>query len=122
MNFTALIGNVVKEVDFKITPSGTQVARFTLAINSGYGDKKKTDYINCVAFGKTAEVLSKYTSKGSKLAVEGKIQSGSYDGKDGKKVYTFDVIVDKLHLLDNKKKETQAEVFEPLTDIDGIPF
>ena len=64
-------------------------ARLTLAINSGYGDKKKTDYINCVAFNKTAELLEQYTGKGSKIGVEGRISTGSYENKEGKKVYTF---------------------------------
>lgn len=115
MNVVNLIGNITKEVELRVTPSGTQVAKFTLAINSGYGDKKKTDFINCVAFNKSAENIAQYTGKGSKLAVEGHISTGSYDNKEGKKVYTFDIMVDRFHFLDSKK-DKQEDVFQPTND------
>lgn len=70
----------------------------------------ESDFINCISFNKTAEILAKYTGKGSKILVEGRIQTSNYEGKDGKKIYTTDVIVDKFEFLD--KKTTQEEHIE----------
>lgn len=105
MNRVCLIGNLVKAVEIRYTQGGLGIARFTLAINREI--KKQdgtydTDYINCVAYGKQAEAISKYLEKGSKLSVEGHIQTGSYE-KDGKKVYTTDIVVEKVQFLDSKK-------------------
>jgi single-strand DNA-binding protein len=125
MNAVNLIGNIVRDVEVKTTPSGVTVARLTLAINSGYGDKKKTDYINCVAFNKTAELLGQYTGKGSKIGVEGRISTGSYENKEGKKVYTFDVAIDRLHFLDSKKDKQEEDVWQPVEEDpfeNSIPF
>ena len=81
------------------------VVKFTLAINRDTKNKQgeyETDFISCVAYNKTAELISKYLDKGSQLAVEGKIQTGSYE-KDNKKIYTTDIIVEKIQFLDSKK-------------------
>ena len=98
MNNISLIGNLTKDIELRSSTT-TEVAKFSLAVRR---DKDNTDFINCVAFGKTAELLSQYTSKGNKLAVEGRLQTGSYDNKDGVKIYTTEVIVNKMHLLEKK--------------------
>ena len=112
MNIVILQGNLTKDIELRSSTS-TEVAKFSLAVRR---DKDNTDFINCVAFGKTAELLSQYTSKGNKLAVEGRLQTGSYDNKDGVKVYTTEVIVNKMHLLE-KKSDTPVgnprQDFEP---------
>ncbi len=105
MNKVLLIGNLTKEVEVRYTQSGLAIAHFTLAINREM--KKKdgtydTDYISCIAYGKQAEALSKYMEKGNKISVEGHIQTGSYE-KDGRKIYTTDVIVEKIQFLNSKK-------------------
>lgn len=108
MNTVVLIGNLTKDVEVRYTSEKQMaIGRFSLAINSGYGDRKRVDYINIVCFGKTAENAEKWLRKGSKCAVRGHIQTGSYEGKNGK-VYTTDVIADELEFLSTKKEEFSA--------------
>ncbi len=104
MNRVCLIGNLTKAVEVRYTQKGMAIANFTLAIRREIKKEDGTydsDFINCVAYGKQAEALGKYLDKGSTLSVEGKIQTGSYE-KDGKKVYTTDIIVDKIQFLSKK--------------------
>lgn len=106
MNRVALIGNIAKEVEVKITKTNFKIANFTLAVPRDTKNKEgnyETDFISCVAYGNTAELVSKYLEKGSKISVEGHIQTGSYENKEGKKVYTTDVAVEKVQFLDSKK-------------------
>ena len=77
------------------------VVKFTLAINRE-NKKDESDFISCVAYGNQADLVSKYLDKGSKVSVEGHIQTGSYE-KDGKKTYTTDIVVEKIQFLDSKK-------------------
>ena len=100
-------GNLTKAVEIRYTASGLAIANFTLAIRRDTKNKDgeyETDFINCVAYNNTADLVSKYLDKGDKLTVEGRIQTGSYE-KDGKKVYTTDIVVDKVEFLNNKKGE-----------------
>ena len=101
MNKVLLIGNLTKAVEVRYTKSEMKVANFTLGINRE-NKKDESDFINCIAFGNQADLVSKYLDKGSKVSVEGHIQTGSYE-KDGKKVYTTDVVVEKVQFLDSKK-------------------
>ena len=105
MNKVLLIGNLTKEVEVRFTTTNTKVAKFTLGIRRDVQNKEgnyDSDFINCVAYGNQAELVSKYLDKGSKISVEGRIQTGSYE-KDGKKVHTTDVVVEKIQFLDSKK-------------------
>ena len=105
MNKFIGIGNLTKAVELRYTQKGMAVANFTIAISREIKKEDGTydaDFINCVAYGKQAEALSKYLEKGSSIAIEGHIQTGSYE-KDGKKVYTTDVVVEKVQFLDSKK-------------------
>ena len=99
-------GNLTKDNELRMTQSGTQVLKNTLAIRR---DKDNTDFINFTAFGKTAELLSKYTNKGSKILIEGEIRTGKYE-KEGKTNYTSEVVVHNIEFLDNKKQETKEEL------------
>lgn len=121
-------GRVTREWEVRTTPSGTIVARNSIAVDSGYGDNKRTDFINLTAFGKTAETLEKYGFKGQKMLIEGRIQTGSYE-KDGVKHSTTDVIVDRSEFLSFKDNNTSDEKtgsqeaisgFEALTE--DVPF
>ena len=106
------------------------IARFTLAINRV--KKDEADFISCVAFKKTAEIIEKYCHKGSQVGVTGHIQTGSYTKQDGTKVYTTDVIVDKLDLLgtaehkpEQQKTEAEQSGFYDIPDTlndGGLPF
>ena len=106
MNTVILIGRMTKDAEVSYTQSNTAIARFTLAV-----DRQKqgeADFIRCVAFNKTADLLSRYCGKGSKLGVEGRIQTGSYQ-KDGKTYYTTDVIANRIEFLDSKREAVQTD-------------
>ena len=121
--------------DPQITYSGELcIARYTLAVERQF--KKDTeqgaDFIKCVAFGKSAEWCEKYTEKGLKLAVEGRIQTGSYEDKNGNTVYTTDVIINSQEFVESKKVQQKpqaepkesSEIFHIPEDADdsGLPF
>lgn len=102
MNKVVLIGRLTKDPDLKFTAgSGTAVSRFTVAVNRQF-KKDETDFINCVAFGKTAETISQYLTKGRQIAVTGNIRTGSYDTQDGTKRYTTDVAVESFEFIGSK--------------------
>lgn len=114
MNTVIIIGNLTKDVELKTTQSGIEVCAFTLGVQRNYKNaegKYDSDFPNFIAYKKTAEIISKYTKKGSKLAVEGRIQTRNYE-KDGKKVYVTEIVVENVTLLDSKK-ETTTNLQEP---------
>ena len=104
-NKVILTGRLTKdpEVRYSQGENATCVARYTLASDRKYSkaDDKQTDFINCVAFGKSGEFAEKYLKKGTKILVTGRIQTGSYE-KDGKKVYTTDVVVEEHEFCESK--------------------
>ena len=121
MNSVNIIGRLTKDPSVSTTQSGMTVAKFNLAIDRGKdssGKEMGTDYPSCIAFGKTAELADRFLSKGSKVGVMGRLQTGSYE-KDGHKVYTTDVKVDRLEFLD--KKDPEPSGFNKVDD-DEIPF
>lgn len=99
MNVVCLVGRLTKrvEVRFPQTPDGKCFAKFTVAVDRQ--KKGEADFISCVAFGKTAEYLAKYSDKGMRIALSGRIQTGSYQKTPSDKVYTTDVIVDQASLI-----------------------
>lgn len=128
MNKVFLTGRVTREWEIRATSNGTTIARNSIAVDSGYGDNKRTDFINLTAFGKTAETLEKYGFKGQKMLIEGRIQTGSYE-KDGVKHSTTDIIIDRSEFLSFKDNNTSEEKtgskeaisgFEALTE--DVPF
>ena len=117
MNSWNGIGRITKDVDLKYT-SGAEpmaVARMTMAIDDGYGDRKKTNFIPVVVFGKQAENCEKFLSKGKLVGVTGKIQTGSYEKADGTKVYTTDVIAERVDFLEWGDKVQNAPVSDEPT-------
>lgn len=133
INICIIKGNLTKEPSLAFTPgNGTAVCKFTVAVARMKKDDG-ADYINCVAFGKTAEVIANNLDKGSPILVEGRIKTGSYDNKEGQKVYTTDVIVNRFEFIGGKKQEGFTPVENPFAsnrdyqevnpeDLDGIPF
>ena len=101
MNNVSLIGRLTRDPEVRYT-AGTQmaVAKFTVAIDDGFGEKKRTNFIPVTVFGKTAENCEKYLAKGRLVGVQGKIQTGSYTNKDGATVYTTDVVADRVEFLE----------------------
>ena len=107
MNTVALIGRLTKDPEVKYTAgeNPTAVARFSIAVNDGYGENERTSYINIVAFGKQAENCERFLSKGRQVGITGRIQTGSYE-KDGRTVYTTDVIASRVEFLGGRAAET----------------
>ena len=105
MNKVFLIGRLTRDPELRYTSSNLVNMRTSLAVDRQYareGEERGTDFINIVAFGNRAETMKKYLTKGSQIAVDGRIQTGSYDGADGKRVYTTDVIVENFQFLDTR--------------------
>lgn len=112
MNQVNLIGRLTRDPDVRYNQNQMAVARFSLAINTGYGDNERTDYPNIVVFGKQAENCEKYLAKGRLVAVSGRIQTGSYQNKDGNTVYTTDVVANRVEFLewgDRQQSQSQAQ-------------
>lgn len=107
MNKVILLGRLTKDPDVRYTQGENSmcIARYTLAVDR-MGSKKEgqqnADFINCVAFGKAGEFAEKYCKKGTKLAISGRIQTGSYTNKDGVKVYTTDVAIESQEFAESK--------------------
>ena len=105
MNKVFLVGRLTRDPELRYTSSNLANMRCSIAVDRQYvrdGEERGTDFISIVAFGNRAETMKKYLTKGSQIAVDGRIQTGSYDGADGKKVYTTDVIVENFQFLDSK--------------------
>lgn len=130
MNNVILIGRTTREVELRYTTSQTAVARFSLAVERPVKDgEKKADFPNIIVFGKQAENCEKYLAKGRKVAVQGRLQTGSYEDKDGKRVYTTDVIAERVEFLewgDSRTEESQSEHQETVDDFkaldEAVPF
>jgi len=136
MNRVELIGNLARDPELRATTgeNQTSICRFTIAVNDGYGEKQYTNFISIVVFGRRAENCDKFLSKGKKVAVSGRIRTGSYTNKEGNKVYTTEVIADDVEFLSGKdtggggdapqtpqNEPEQIEGFVEMAD-DDIPF
>ena len=133
MNKVILIGRTTKDADVKYSQGANPmaIASITLAVDRKFkkDGEQTADFINCKAFGKTAEIIEKYVTKGTKIAVTGRIQTGSYTNKDGVKVYTTDVMIEELEFCESKSNNQSAapknsgDDFMSVDDLpDGLPF
>jgi len=120
MNVVAIVGRLTKDVEVRYSQGekATAVARFSVAVDRRFNNKEQSaDFINCVAFGKTAEFLGSYFFKGMRIGLTGRIQTGNYTNKDGVKVYTTDVIADNVEFVESKKEREENP--QPVKD-DGF--
>jgi single-strand DNA-binding protein len=125
MNKAILAGRLTRDPEVGYTPDQTAIARYTLAVDRG--GREGTDYINCVAFGKTGVFAERYLKQGIKIMVFGHIQTGSYTNKDGKKVYTTDVIVEEHEFMESSHRSSGTvpvipEEFMSTEGYDDMPF
>ena len=108
MNKVIIIGRVVRDAEIRYSQgaSSTCIARYTLAVDRKFKQEGQptADFIKCIAFGKLGEFAEKYLHKGIKIAVTGRIQTGSYTNKDGQKVYTTDVVVEEQEFCESKSQ------------------
>ena len=151
MNKVILIGRLARDSDERTSGEGRMVLRNSLAVDRRFksqGEGQATaDFIPIVAFGKTAEFISNYFSKGKKIAIVGRIQTGSYENAEGRKIYTTDVIVEEVEFVESKRAESEqyeysapaapatskasqtndapaesADGYFPIDDDDDLPF
>ena len=116
MNNWVGVGRITRDLELKYLQTGTAVTKFTLAIDRPTKEKA-TDFINIVVWGKQAENCANYLSKGKLCAVSGRIQTGSYEAKDGTRRYTTDVVAERVQFLE---RNTNAEAKGSTDDIDGF--
>ena len=104
MNSVQLIGRLTRDPEIRYTDGGASIARFGLAVDRRFKQENgaDADFINIVSFGKTAEFIEKYFHKGMKIALNGRIQTGNYTDKDGKKVYTTDIVAENVEFCESK--------------------
>ena len=105
MNRVVLVGRLTRDPDLRYTPNGVAVSNFTIACNRSFKTKdgeQEADFINCVAWRKTAESLANYQKKGNMIGVDGRLQSRTYDDKDGKKVFVTEVLAESIQFLESK--------------------
>ena len=104
MNSVQLIGRLTRDPEIRYTDGGASIARFGIAVDRRFKQENgaDADFINIVSFGKTAEFIEKYFHKGMKIALNGRIQTGSYTDKDGKKVYTTDIVAENVEFCESK--------------------
>lgn len=117
MNNVSLLGRLARDPELRYTPSGTAVTRITVAVDRGLSKEKRqaaqannqatADFINCVGWGKTAELISNYFSKGNQIGIVGRIQTGSYE-KNGQMVYTTDVVINSISFVESKNTNNNA--------------
>lgn len=116
INRIVLVGRLTKEPEYRVTPSGVQVATFTLAINRTFTNQngeRQADFINCVVFRTPAENVNKYLNKGNLAGVEGRLQSRSYENNEGKRVYVTEVVCDSVQFLEPKSNNQQQSNNQP---------
>lgn len=127
MNKCFIIGNLAKDPDIRKTQSGREVAMFTVAVNRRVAKDKQVpgaptaDFLPCVAWNKTAEIVERYCTKGKQVAIDGRIQVRSYD-KDGVKHYVTEIVVNELELLGRSGSADHGDNRPPAPDDEEIPF
>ena len=104
MNNVILMGRLTRDPELQYSNNGTAFSKFSIAVPRDF-KREEVDFINCLAFGKTAETIAEYLKKGKRIALQGRIQTGSYNNKEGQRVNTFEVVIDKFEFVDSAKSE-----------------
>ena len=130
------MGRLTRDPEMRHKNSGTPVTTFSIAIDNGYGDNKRTDFVNCLAWNKTAEFVTKYFTKGKMIIVIGRITTRSWETQDGKRAYATEVVANEVNFGESKTSpqlntpQTAAQPpmqdddddFTPLDEDDDLPF
>lgn len=123
MNKIILIGRMTKDIEIRYTQNQKEVGSFDLAVNRNYKNANgeyDTDFFKCIAWGNLAKTIQTYTSKGSQIAIEGRVENRTYQAQDGTNRYVTEVVVEGVHLIDFKKNETPMT--EEVVGPDDLPF
>ena len=125
MNKVVLVGRLTAKPELRYTSSNTAFLRFTIAVNRNFTSadgKREADFINVVAWRKQAETISKFFDKGNLIAIEGRLQTGSYDDRDGNKRYTMDVALDNFEFVEGKNSRSTADIPEDTNEPSPYDF
>lgn len=132
LNRTVLVGRMVKDCDLRYTSNGKAVGNVTIAVNRPFktNGQQEADFINCTIWGKASENLANYMKKGSMIGIDGRIQTRSFDGQDGKRQFVTEVVADSVQFLESKNRDNNSDNrdnsygndVEPVDDPDEFPF
>ena len=134
MNKVIMIGRTTKDVELKQTKTGKSVTEFSIAVRRPFNNgEQDSDFFNCVAYGQTAELISKYVKKGDQVGIDGRLQTRNYTNGEGRKIYVTEIIVDGVEFLQGKKEsaaqDAKVEESDPFSspvyeevEPDGLPF
>ena len=115
LNSVNLIGRFTRDPELRSTPSGVSTCSFSIAVDRNFvrqGEERKADFINCVAWRQTAELISRFFKKGNLIALEGSIQTRNWDDNEGKRHYATEVVVDRVHFVESKSaREARGESY-----------
>ena len=111
MNQVALVGNLTRDVELRKTQSGKSVVSFTIAVQKRF-NREEADFVNCVAWEHTADFISNYLVKGSKVSVEGSVQSRTYEDSNGKKVFVQEVLAERVQSLESKQQREENNSYQ----------
>ena len=129
MNKVIIIGRNTKDIELKQTTAGTSAVEFSIAVKRNFksaNGEYESDFVNCVAFKNTAELISRYVNKGDMVCVVGRIQTRSYTNKEGRKIYVTEIVVEEVEFLQSKKQEAEAQPEPQWEEVDpfakDLPF
>ena len=122
INKAILMGRLTRDPELRHTGSGTPVCSFSIAVSEGYGENQKTEFINCVAWNKSAEFVDKYFTKGSMIIVDGRISTRTWEGQDGKKNYATEVVANQVAFGGSKKDKEEETPSYDAEDADEGEF
>lgn len=109
MNKVQLIGRLTKDPDLRYTKSNIAVASYTVAINTGYGEKQQTDFINVTTWGKSGEFVSNYFKKGQAIGIVGRLRSNNYEDSNGNKRYSTEVVTEDIEFIGTKNEKQNGQ-------------
>ena len=125
MNKIILIGRMSKDIEIRYTQNQKEVGSFDLAVNRNYKNANgeyDTDFFKCIAWGNLAKTIQIYTSKGSQIAIEGRVENRTYQANDGTNRYVTEVVVEGMQLLDSKKNSATTDEVVGVDDFEQLPF
>lgn len=126
LNRVVLVGRLTKDPDLRYTPNGVAVANFTIAVNRPFTNQqgnRDADFINCVVWRRAAENLANYMKKGSMIGVDGRVQSRTFEGQDGKTVFVTEIVAESVQFLESKASQAknQDQGFQPNRNQNQFP-
>lgn len=125
MNKIILVGRMTKDIEIRYTQNQKEVGSFDLAVNRNYkgsNGEYDTDFFKCIAWGNLAKTIKTYTSRGSQIGIEGRVENRTYQANDGTNRYVTEVVVEGMQLLDSKKNSATTDEVVGVDDFEQLPF